>query len=263
MSEPKITTASNVLGTIGTVLWCVQLVPQIVYNWRRKSCEGLPHWMMFLWAASGVPFAVYFIVQQANIPVQVQPHVFMALCLLCWSQCLIYPPIKMRKLKAMVLVICVVVAFAGIEAGCIVPFRNLYREGVHWPVTMIGIIAAVLIAVGLLPPYFELYKRGGQVVGINFIFLVVDSSGALFSLLSLVTQGGPLDVLGCVSYIAILAMEVGIFLSQGIWLLRTRKARKEAKLQKVVDDEDNVKNAAIMEERIDSNDLNNSPDNQV
>lgn len=43
--------ASNVLGTIGTVLWCIQLIPQIWYNWRRKQTEGLPPLMMFLWAA--------------------------------------------------------------------------------------------------------------------------------------------------------------------------------------------------------------------
>jgi uncharacterized protein with PQ loop repeat len=46
-----VTVASNVLGTIGTVLWCVQLIPQIWYNWRRKETEGLPASMMFLWAA--------------------------------------------------------------------------------------------------------------------------------------------------------------------------------------------------------------------
>lgn len=43
--------APNVLGTIGTVFWCVQLIPQIWYNWRRKETEGLPPLMMFLWAA--------------------------------------------------------------------------------------------------------------------------------------------------------------------------------------------------------------------
>lgn len=41
--------AANVLGTIGTVLWCVQLVPQIWYNWRRKDTSGLPSLMIFSW----------------------------------------------------------------------------------------------------------------------------------------------------------------------------------------------------------------------
>jgi hypothetical protein len=41
---------ATILGTIGTVFWCIQLVPQIWYNWRRKKTEGLPVMMGFLWA---------------------------------------------------------------------------------------------------------------------------------------------------------------------------------------------------------------------
>jgi hypothetical protein len=33
--------------------------------------------------------------------------------------------------------------------------------------TLIGVLAAVLLALGLIPPYFELAKRGGRVVGIS------------------------------------------------------------------------------------------------
>ena len=47
----NITVASNVLGTIGTVLWCIQLIPQIWYNWKQKKTDGLPPSMMFLWAS--------------------------------------------------------------------------------------------------------------------------------------------------------------------------------------------------------------------
>lgn len=42
--------SANVLGTIGTVLWCVQLIPQIWHNWRHKRTDGLPPVMMLLWA---------------------------------------------------------------------------------------------------------------------------------------------------------------------------------------------------------------------
>lgn len=42
--------AADVLGTIGTVFWCVQILPQLWYNYRRKNTDGLPVSMMFLWA---------------------------------------------------------------------------------------------------------------------------------------------------------------------------------------------------------------------
>ncbi len=48
--QTSIPVAANVLGTIGTVFWCVQLVPQVWYNWKQKRTDGLPGLMMFLWA---------------------------------------------------------------------------------------------------------------------------------------------------------------------------------------------------------------------
>lgn len=66
--QSTIPVAATVLGTIGTVLWCVQLLPQIWTNWRSKATDGMPASMMFLWALCAVPFGVYAIVQNFNIP---------------------------------------------------------------------------------------------------------------------------------------------------------------------------------------------------
>jgi len=48
--QTDIPLAANVLGTMGTVLWCVQIVPQIWKNWKLKSTDGMPGLMFFLWA---------------------------------------------------------------------------------------------------------------------------------------------------------------------------------------------------------------------
>lgn len=58
--------AANVLGTIGTVCWCVQLLPQIWFNWRRKSTEGLPASMMLLWTICGYLFAKSLVKLKTN-----------------------------------------------------------------------------------------------------------------------------------------------------------------------------------------------------
>jgi hypothetical protein len=136
----------------------------------------------------------------------------------------------MNMRKALLIVAATVLGFAGVMLACILPLRPVYDRGITWPITLIGVIAAILLGAGLLPPYWELYKRGGQVVGLNFVFLLIDSLGALFSVFSLVAQNGKLDILGCVLYIVILVLEAGLFISQGIWLLRTRKQRKAAKV---------------------------------
>lgn len=42
-----------------------------------------------------------------------------------------------------------------------------YRRGVEWPMMMMAITASVILALGLIPPYFELAKRNGRVIGIS------------------------------------------------------------------------------------------------
>ncbi|KAI0121211.1 PQ loop repeat-domain-containing protein [Xylariales sp. AK1849] len=233
--QTEIPVAANVLGTIGTILWCVQLVPQIWTNWRTKKTDGLPGSMMFLWAACGVPFGAYSIIQNFNIPIQVQPQCFMALCLVSWAQVLIYGH-KWATWKAVTLGVSTAALFAGIEAGLILGLRPVYEGGNDTPPLVVGIVASVLLAGGLLPPYTEIWKRRGRVVGINWIFLSMDWCGAFFSLMALVVQN-TFDVLGGVLYIICCVLEIGIFVSHILWLIRTRKIRKEAALQdKTFDD---------------------------
>ncbi|KAI3319270.1 PQ-loop-domain-containing protein [Xylariaceae sp. AK1471] len=226
--QGEIPVAANVLGTIGTVLWSIQLIPQAWTNWRRKNTEGLPGSMMFLWAICGVPFGIYAVVQNFNIPIQVQPQAFMALCLINWGQILLYSH-KWPLWRVIVITTGTAAVFAGVEAALILTLRPIYHAGNETPVIVIGVVAAILLAAGLLPPYGEAWKRRGRIIGINFVFLTIDSLGAFFSLLSLVAQR-TFDVLGGVMYIVCILLELGIFASHLIWMFRTRKIRREAKL---------------------------------
>jgi len=56
---------------------------------------------------------------------------------------------------------------------------------------IIGVIASIFLAAGLLPPYYEMWKRRGRVVGINLFFIVMDWFGAFFSLMALGTSSLP------------------------------------------------------------------------
>ncbi|KAI1475426.1 PQ loop repeat-domain-containing protein [Daldinia eschscholtzii] len=224
--QQDIPVAANVLGTIGTVLWCVQTIPQIWTNWRTKKTDGLPGSMMYLWALCGVPFGAYNIVQMFNYPLQVQPQAFMALCLVNWCQILLYNS-KWPMVRVVLIGLANAAAFAGVQAALIVTLRPLYDAGNSTGVLIVGIIANILLAVGLLPPYGELWKRRGRVIGINFVFLSMDWLGAFFSLMSLAVQNS-FDILGGVLYIVCILLESGIFMSHLIWLFRTRKIRREA-----------------------------------
>lgn len=223
--------AENVLGTIGTVCWCIQLVPQIIRNYKVKNCEGLPSLMMFLWTASGVPFSIYFVGTNGSIPLRIQPQLFTFFCTISWAQSLYYPPVSFPVKKVILYVITFVLISIGLEVGFILWLRPLHEDGKTWPLFIFGVIASVLLALGLIPPYFELAKRKGRVIGINFVFLTMDSLGALLSLLSIVV--GNLDIMSTVLYAIVLALEIGIFSSHIIWYLRFGRREKKLENEKI------------------------------
>lgn len=225
--QHSIPLSATILGTIGTILWCIQLLPQIWHNHTHKSTEGLPGIMMFLWALSGIPTGVYCVVQNFNLPLQVQPQIFMVLTLICWAQTLVYHN-RWSTLKAGIVGTCTALVFGGLEVALILALKIPYNKGIEYPILIVGVIAAILLALGIVPPYFEIAKRKGQVVGINFWFLAMDWSGAFFSLMALVAQN-TFDVLGGVMFSVIIALESGIFVSHAIWLVRTRSQRRGEK----------------------------------
>jgi hypothetical protein len=95
---------------------------------------------------------------------------------------------KWRTWTASLLLSALLIAFAGIEIGLVYVIRQPYTRGAEWPVLFIGIIAFLTLISGYMPIPFELLKRRGRVVGIDFVFLAIDWNGAFFSLMALVAQ---------------------------------------------------------------------------
>ncbi|KAF9732749.1 hypothetical protein PMIN01_09607 [Paraphaeosphaeria minitans] len=199
---------------------------RIWHNWRRKNTDGLPSTMLMLWASCAVPFGVYAIVQKFSLALQLQPHCFGSLTLIAWGQTLYYGK-KWRAWTATAATVGMMVAFAASEAILILTLRIPYYKGVEWPMMMMAILASVMQCLGLVMPYFELAKRQGRVIGIDFWFLLIDYTGAFFSLMALVAQH-TFDALGGSMYIVAMTLETGIVVSQAIWLWRVRHIRHEA-----------------------------------
>lgn len=87
--------------------------------------------------------------------------------------------------KAVLVSTLLLAAYAGLQVALVLVIRGPYGRGVSWPVFTIGIIAFVLLIAGYVPVPFELIKRRGEIVGIDFLFLAIDCAGALFSLFAL------------------------------------------------------------------------------
>ncbi|KIV79237.1 hypothetical protein, variant [Exophiala sideris] len=226
--QTSIPPAANVLGTIGTVFWSIQLLPQIYRSYRTKSTVGVPPLMMFLWSISGVPFGAYAIAQNFNIPIQIQPQCFCLFCLVNWGQCKYYSS-KWKARKVVMICTAILAVEGGLQGLLVWLLRKGYNEKhLEWPSTLIGAIAFVLLISGYIPIPFELLKRRGRVVGIDFWFLAIDWFGAFFSLMSLVAQH-TFDPLFGTLYACCAFLEMSMFISQGVWLLRTRRLRKKCK----------------------------------
>lgn len=106
----------------------------------------------------------------------------------------------------------------GIEAALIVSLRIAKSRHVDWPLTVMAVLSAVLLAAGVLRHYYDIWMHR-TVRGISFIFVFIDALGDLTSLASVLFQRR-LNVLGLVIYGTELTLWCGVFACGGYYNLR-------------------------------------------
>jgi len=224
---PANDTAKNVLGTIGTICWTGQVLPQVYKSWREKSTAGLSPWLMFIWSASGAFLGVYAIVQDISIPIIIQPQLFSTLAAISWVQCLYYEGKRSATVCTSILLFYLAL-FAGWEVGITYAIRGMMAYGNHQPfLDICGIASGVLICAGLIPQFIEIYKRR-QVIGISMTFLAIDISGAVFSLLSLIFKD-KFDGIAAITYLGVVVLDgVIVVLAWTLNPIKKRKTREQA-----------------------------------
>ncbi|KAL4781116.1 hypothetical protein BJX76DRAFT_336127 [Aspergillus varians] len=165
--------------------------------------------MMLLWAIAGVPLGVYNIVEELNVALRVQAQILTFLSLITWAQCLYYGK-KYPVSRCATAVISLLVVLGGIETGLIFALREAKDRGLEWPMILMAILSASLLAAGVLRHYWDIYVHR-TVRGISFIFVAIDAAGDLFSLVSVVFESR-IDVLGMVIYGTELVLWIGVFI---------------------------------------------------
>ena len=120
----------------------------------------------------------------------------------------------------------------AVEAALIIALRIGVERGVTWPVTLMAVLAASLLAAGVLRHYWDIYTHR-TVRGISFIFVGIDAAGDFFSLLSILFQA-KLDVLGMAIYGVELVLWIGVFVCGGFFNLapwvRARVSRSRGQI---------------------------------
>ncbi|KAG7044344.1 pq loop repeat protein [Colletotrichum scovillei] len=199
--------AANVFGTLGAVLWSLQLLPQIWKNWRRHDTQSLSSTFFLSWAVAGVPLGVYNIADDFNIALQIQPNILIFLSLWTWFQCKYYGD-KWGTRKIVASVTGIAIVLAGAEVGLVYALRLARERGHTWPSILMAIVAAILLAGGVLRHYLQMLKTRSD-AGLSLKFATLDLSGDVASLLSVLFQK-TLKIYGIVIYGSELAIWVGL-----------------------------------------------------
>jgi hypothetical protein len=71
----------------------------------------------------------------------------------------------------------------GIEVGLVFALRAAKDQGLEWPLILMAVLSACLLAAGVLRHYWDIYVHR-TVRGISFVFVGIDAAGDLFSLVS-------------------------------------------------------------------------------
>ncbi|KAG0336244.1 hypothetical protein BG004_008135 [Podila humilis] len=203
----------NVFGMLGIIFWSFQLLPQAIDNYKRKSTEGLSYTMFMLWSLCAVGFGAYSVVQDLSIPIIIQPQVFGFLSTLCYLQCLYYGQRTRWPLtKTVVGGVLMYIAMVVLEVGAIYATRAGLDHDVKGTIEAAGIIPIVLLGLGFVPQYIDIY-RDRAVVGVSMAFIAADAAGAVFSLISLAFRD-EFDMLAGMNYVVVLVCDmvvVGLF----------------------------------------------------
>ncbi|KAJ3768280.1 PQ loop repeat-domain-containing protein [Lentinula raphanica] len=221
---PVNSVAENVFGTVGTVCWSIQLVPQLWKSYHEKDTTGLSEWMILSWSIAGAFLGTYSIVKNLNIPLILQPQLFSALTMASWAQCQFYG--RKRSLStSLVLFLCGCAILGGFELGTVYAVRPAFSHGDRSGsegIEFFGIMSTVLITLSFVPQYYEIYKRR-EVIGISIWFMAVDLLG-VFSDLSLVFKSGDFDIVAAVTYSLVIVMDGIVILAA--WILNPRAKRR-------------------------------------
>lgn len=108
------------------------------------------------------------------------------------------------------LVLPVMFLMGGVQVALIFALRHAKERDLEWPLILMAVLAAALLAAGVGSHYIDIYRHR-TVRGISFIFVGIDALGDVFSLLSVVFQT-KLDILGMIIYGTELALWIGIIL---------------------------------------------------
>jgi len=107
--------------------------------------------------------------------------------------------------------------------------RPAFNKGNLRPVQFFGVFSSVVISLGLIPQYWEIYQHK-EVVGISMTFIYIDWLGGVFSILSLVFKE-KFDVIASLSYSLVVLLDGFIIIAYFILNPAANRRRRRLLLE--------------------------------
>ncbi|KAG9066610.1 hypothetical protein KI688_012518 [Linnemannia hyalina] len=102
------------------------------------------------------------------------------------------------------------------------------KNDVKGTVEAAGIIPILLLVLGFIPQYFDIY-RDRSVVGVSMAFISADAAGAIFSIISLIFRS-EFDLLATLNYCAVLVCDLIVV---ALWVYFNKMHPELAKVKEV------------------------------
>ncbi|KAG6828914.1 hypothetical protein H0H92_006300 [Tricholoma furcatifolium] len=128
------------------------------------------------------------------------------------------------RLVAFLIAGSVMLIVGGLEVGVVFAVRPSMNPRA---IDFFGIFSSIMIAGGLLPQYYEIFKRG-EVIGISIPFIAIDCLGGVFSIVSLAFRP-EFDIKAGIAYSLVTALDAGIIIASVILHPSVRKHLKSKK----------------------------------
>jgi uncharacterized protein with PQ loop repeat len=213
---PTATLPENIFGTISLILWSIQLIPQIIHNFQRKTTAGSSMTTVLIWFSGSLLLTPYYIYKGLNVPMILQAHTFSLLSMIWLLQIIYYDGWRVGCGRTrhpwhtfFTFIVCAC-CWIGLEMGLLAVLNATHSVALG---SILAITSAVAGLGGLVAQIMaSILRRSTE--GLSLVFLWLDFLGGIAGIISLIFRQGDFDVLVSLLFI-------GVSLGQGILIALT------------------------------------------
>ncbi|KAJ1805447.1 hypothetical protein LPJ75_005309, partial [Coemansia sp. RSA 2598] len=199
--------ANSAFAWLGLVFWSFQLAPQGKYPWqngRRKSTEGVSIAMLYLWFAGNMFYGAYALADNLYFGLIIQPQLFALFTLINILQVFWYR-YRLGPSKVALACFALCAAYAGLHVAMWKAIEVAIDRDQSSAVEFMGVLPAVLIALGFFPEFYVCVKE--QSVEMSNVFIAFDIMGGVFSTVSLAFDH-TFDYIASITYLIVVLLDL-------------------------------------------------------